>query len=95
MDNMELETKEIREYIKKILIEEFHVLTLNGEDIDDESNLFEELQNFSSIDALELLVMIEDQYGIEGSYDNVGIEFLQSISSLSEYVYQNINDNMK
>lgn len=79
--------QEIKEYIKSILVDEFHITALNEGKIDDESDLFEELRGFDSIDALELLVIIEQHYEIEDSYDDMGIEFLRSVASLSEYVY--------
>ncbi len=87
MEDKNVILQEIKEYIKSVLVDEFQITALNGEKIDDESNLFEEMRGFDSIDALELLVIIEEHYEIEDSYDDMGIEFLRSVASLSEYVY--------
>ena len=88
MKNKEMIMEEIRQYIYSVLKDKFYIDELNSNELDYNSNLFEELRAFDSIDALELLVTIEDHYDLNDSYDEDGIEFLQSIQSISEYVYK-------
>jgi acyl carrier protein len=79
MDKLILELKQ--EIIK--------VLNLEGitpEDIADDSELFGEGLGLDSIDALELIVLMEKNYGIKLKDPAQGREIFKSIRTMAEYV---------
>ncbi|MDR2921009.1 MAG: phosphopantetheine-binding protein [Tannerella sp.] len=82
MDELILELKQ--EIIK--------VLNLEGvtpEDIADDDNLFGEGLGLDSIDALELIVLLEKNYGIKLKDPNEGKEIFKSVRTMAEYVSAN------
>lgn len=82
MDELILELKQ--EIIK--------VLNLEGvtpEDIADDDNLFGEGLGLDSIDALELIVLLEKNYGIKLKDPNEGKDIFKSVRTMAEYVSAN------
>lgn len=58
-------------------------------DIDDAAPLFGEGLGLDSIDALELIVLLEKQYGIKLSDPKQGKEVFKSIDVMADYVAAN------
>ena len=58
-------------------------------DIDDAAPLFGEGLGLDSIDALELIVLMEKQYGIKLSDPKQGKEVFKSIDVMADYVAAN------
>jgi acyl carrier protein len=82
MDELILELKQ--EIIK--------VLNLEGvtpEDIPDDSELFGEGLGLDSIDALELIVLLEKNYGIKLKDPAQGKEIFKSIRIMADYITAN------
>ena len=79
MDNLVLELKE--EIIKVLNLED-----VKPEDIDENAPLFGEGLGLDSIDALELIVLMEKNYGIKLQDPNQGKEIFKSISTMADYV---------
>ncbi|MDR0844067.1 MAG: phosphopantetheine-binding protein [Tannerella sp.] len=82
MDELILELKQ--EIIK--------VLNLEGitpEDISNDSELFGDGLGLDSIDALELIVLLEKNYGIKLKDPAQGKEIFKSIRTMAEYVTAN------
>lgn len=82
MDKLILELKQ--EIIKVLNLEE-----MTPEDIDNEAPLFGEGLGLDSIDALELIVMIEKNYGIRLANPAVGKAIFQSVATIADYVSKN------
>ena len=83
MENLIKELKE--EIIKTLNLEE-----VRPEDIDENAPLFGEGLGLDSIDALELIVLMEKNYGIKLQDPNQGKEIFKSIVTMAEYVQKNI-----
>ena len=82
MDDLILELK--NEIIK--------VLNLEGvkpEDISDDGELFGDGLGLDSIDALELIVLLEKNYGIKLKDPAQGKEIFKSVRTMAEYVQAN------
>ena len=56
--------EELKETLKKQIIEALSLEDMRPEDIDDAAPLFGDGLGLDSIDALELIVLMEKQYGI-------------------------------
>lgn len=82
----------MEELILKLKAEIIEVLNLEDfkpEDIADDAPLFGEGLGLDSIDALELIVLMEKNYGIKLQDPNQGKEIFKSIKSMAEYIEKN------
>lgn len=77
------------ELIEKLKIEIIELLNLEDiqpEDIDPEQPLFGEGLGLDSIDALELIVLLEKNYGLRIDDPKEGKEIFHSVKSLAEFI---------
>jgi len=82
----------MEELILKLKEEIIEVLNLEGmlpEDIDENAPLFGEGLGLDSIDALELIVLMEKNYGIKLEDPKKGKEIFASIKTMAEYIQNN------
>ncbi len=82
MDNLILQ-------LKQQIIEALNLEDLTPVDIDAEAPLFGEGLGLDSIDALELIVLLEREYGIRLSNPAEGKEIFRSVASIASYVAAN------
>ena len=82
MDSLILELKE--EIIKSLNLEE-----MTPEEIDSDAPLFGEGLGLDSIDALELSVLMERNYGIKLANASEGKSIFQSVRVMAEYISKN------
>lgn len=75
--------------LKKQIIEVLNLEDMTVEDIDAEAPLFGEGLGLDSIDALELIVLMEREYGIKLSNPAEGKEIFKSITTIADYVSHN------
>lgn len=81
--------EELIEQLKKQIIEVLNLEDLAPEEIDAEAPLFGEGLGLDSIDALELIVLMEREYGIKLSNPAEGKEIFRSVASIANYVSKN------
>ena len=74
---------------KKQIIEVLNLEEMQPEDIDAEAPLFGEGLGLDSSDALELIVMMEKQYGIKLKDPKEGKEIFKSVATMAEYISLN------
>lgn len=79
MNNIKLQLKE--QIIKQLNLENVSI-----EDITDDMPLFGEGLGLDSIDALELIVLMENNYNIKLLNPEEGKEVFQSINSMAAYI---------
>lgn len=80
------------ELINKLKTEIIEVLKLEDitpDDIDAESPLFNEGLGLDSIDALELIVLLEKNYGLKIEDSKEGRKVFYSVKTLAEYIRAN------
>ena len=82
MDNL---TKELKDEIIKVL----NLEEMVPDEIDADAPLFGEGLGLDSIDALELIVLMEKNYGIKLRNAAEGKEIFKSIRSMAEYISKN------
>jgi len=72
--------------IKRLIV---HSLNLDGvrpETIDDDAPLFGEGLGLDSVDALELVVALEKEFGIKIKSQELGRDVFSSVASLSQFI---------
>ena len=76
--------------LKKEIIEVLNLEDVKPEDIDSNAPLFGgEGLGLDSIDALELIVLMEKNYGIKLQDPNQGKEIFKSINVMADYISKN------
>ena len=82
---MEELTKELKEEI----IEALNLEEMTPEDIDENDALFGDGLGLDSIDAMELIVLLDKKYGIKLANPAEGKAIFKSIATIADYVSKN------
>ena len=82
---MEELTKELKEEV----IEALNLEEMTPEDIDENDALFGDGLGLDSIDALELIVLLDKKYGIKLANPAEGKAIFKSIATIADYVSKN------
>lgn len=77
------------EQLKRQIIEILNLEDLEPADIDENAPLFVEGLGLDSIDALELVVMLEKHHGIKITDIEVGRKAFGSVCSMAEFIRKN------
>lgn len=77
---------ELIKELKEEIIEVLNLEDMTVEDIDENDALFGEGLGLDSIDALELIVMLEKKYGIKLANPAAGKEIFKSVATIADYV---------
>jgi acyl carrier protein len=75
--------------LKEEIIEVLNLEDVKPEDIDENAALFGEGLGLDSIDALELIVLMEKNYGIKLKDPVQGKEIFKSVKFLADYIAKN------
>lgn len=81
--------EELIQQLKEQIIEVLNLEDVTPEDIDNDAPLFGEGLGLDSIDALELIVMMEKEYGIKLKNPAEGKEIFKSINVMAQYISEN------
>jgi acyl carrier protein len=74
------------EKLKGQIIEQLNLAEVKPEEINPDSPLFGEGLGLDSIDALELIVLLEKHYGIKIQDPKDGKTIFQSLRTMAEYI---------
>ena len=77
--------------LKEQVIEQLNLEDINPEDIDEKEPLFGDGLGLDSIDALELIVLLEREYGIKINDPSEGKKIFNSIETMAKYISENQN----
>lgn len=75
--------------LKTKIIAALNLEDVSVEEVDDNAPLFGDGLGLDSIDALELIVMLDKDYGIKLSDPKEGRTIFQSVNTMAEYITQN------
>ncbi len=81
--------EELIKELKEEIIEALNLEEMTPDDIDDNEALFGDGLGLDSIDALELIVLLEKKYGIKLANPAEGKEIFKSVVSIAGYVDKN------
>lgn len=80
---------DLKHTLKKQIIEELNLEDISPDDIDSSAPLFVEGLGLDSIDALELVVIMENYHGVKITDESIGKEVLYSIDTMAQYITVN------
>ena len=75
--------------LKLELIEQLNLEDLQPSDIKEDEPLFGGELELDSIDALEIIVLLEREYGLKIKNQEDGKEIFQTVRSIAEYIHSN------
>lgn len=81
--------EQLIEELKKEIIDVLNLEGMTPADIDENAPLFGEGLGLDSIDALELIVLMEKNYGIKLANADQGKEIFKSVRVMAEYITKN------
>ena len=76
----------IQSRVKRLIVESLNLDGMTPEMIDEHAPLFGDGLGLDSVDALELVVALEREFGIKIKSQELGREVFSSVSSLSEFI---------
>lgn len=79
----------LKKELKERIIDVLNLEDIAVEDIQDTDALFGDGLGLDSIDALELIVLLDKEYGIKLADPKQGKEIFQSIETMAQFVAQN------
>ncbi|MCJ7664472.1 MAG: phosphopantetheine-binding protein [Desulfobacterales bacterium] len=82
-------TEEVITDVKKLIIERLKLEELAVEDIITDAPLFGEGLGLDSIDALELVIGLEKEYGVSIPDAEVGKKVFQSVRTIAQFIIDN------
>jgi acyl carrier protein len=81
-----MEIQELKQQLKKQIIEFLNLTPLTPEEIKDDQSLFGEGLGLDSIDSLELIVLLKREYGITIQDPKEGRKVLVDINTIVDYI---------
>jgi acyl carrier protein len=85
----EMELPEIRKKLKELLVENLSLEDVSPEEIKDDEILFGEGLGLDSLDAVEIVVLLQRNFGLEVKDMKEGRKIFYSIDTLANYVCEN------
>lgn len=79
----------LREELKHKIIEVLNLEDVSPEDIKNEDPLFGSGLGLDSIDALELIVLLDKEYGIKLADPKKGKEIFESVDTMAQFIEAN------
>jgi acyl carrier protein len=80
---------ELKQSLKTLLVEGLKLESVRPEDVQDSEPIFVEGLGLDSIDALELVVLVEERFGVSIPDEEVGKLAFASIDALADFVLAN------
>jgi acyl carrier protein len=89
MEDKEKNLDEIRKFLKQLLVENLSLEDILPEDIKDNEILFGDGLGLDSLDAVEIVVLLQRNFGLEVKDMKQGREIFYSVDTLARYIYEN------
>ena len=83
---------EMTRRLKELLIERLKFEDMTPDDIGDDEPLFAGGLGLDSIDALEIVVMLESEFGIKVRNEAAARDYFRSVSTLADFVERKLEE---
>ena len=87
----EAQLVEIRKKLKVLLVEQLSLEDITPDEITDDMQLFGEGLGLDSLDAVEIVVLLQRNFNLEVKDMEQSREVFTSVATLAEYVYEKTN----
>lgn len=84
-----METTELKEQLKRQIIQFLNLTDLTPADIKDNEPLFGDGLGLDSIDSLEMIVLLKKEYGIDIKDPREGRKVLVDVATIADYIQAN------
>ena len=91
MEEIVNNSEELCKYLKKMIIDTLRLEEITAEEIKDDAPLFKEGLGLDSIDALELVVAIENIFNVIIEDEDVGKRAFASVNTLARFIQEEYN----
>ena len=88
-ESQKKELEQIRKKLKNLLVTNLSFADIKPEDIKDDEILFEEGLGLDSLDAVEIVVLLQRNFGLEIKDMDQGKKIFFSVDTLTQYIYEN------
>jgi acyl carrier protein len=80
------DTADVAGRVKRLIVDNLHLEGLRPEMIDEQAPLFGDGLGLDSVDALELVVAVEKEFGIKIKSNEIGRDVFSSVASLARFI---------
>lgn len=78
--------EELKQQLKEIIVRDLKLQDVKPADITDDAPLFEEGLGLDSLDAVEMVVLIQKHFGVQIEDMDEGKEAFRSINTLAQFI---------
>ena len=89
------DVSKLKQQLKELLIERLKFEDMTPDDIPDDEPLFDGGLGLDSIDALEIVVMLESEFGLKIKNESSARESFKSINTLARFVAERTSQKVE
>jgi len=84
-----METAQLKQQLKQQIVQFLNLINVKPEDIKDDEPLFGSGLGLDSIDSIELIVLLNREYGITIQDPKEGRKILVDVNTMTDYIEKN------